>query len=220
LPLRLSCGSVSASPPNPGSDSPGQSPRDNTRSGLIVRLCVSRSTATNPNLGRYPIIHSKLSSSGQWMYPRTSMPSAREPLQPCQRPPRIFDAPRIVLRAHAILGDVDRRLHPRTGIPHARFQRLGPEFITHLRKLDSGLRSQIALRSDAAPRVRLHAQKIALRGSRQPEVVHLAAFPVPLALGPAGLFVLNRDAEARGMSPPSTIPRAPAEPEARSATAT
>ena len=33
--------------------------------GLIVRLCVARSTATIPNFGSKPDIHSKLSSSDQ-----------------------------------------------------------------------------------------------------------------------------------------------------------
>src|SRR5450631_243430 len=44
--------------------------------GFTVLLCVDKSTATIPNFGSNPDIHSKLSSNDHVTYPRTSTPSS------------------------------------------------------------------------------------------------------------------------------------------------
>ncbi len=92
-----------------------------------------------------------------------------------QRAPDVGDAPGVVLRANAVLGDDDGDLGDINGATNRGFQRLRPEFIAHLGQLNVLLlRRQRPFGAKALAGVRLHADEVIAAHGLQEDVVDLA----------------------------------------------
>src|ERR1700722_18257489 len=77
-----------------------------------------------------------------------------------QRAADVLDAAIVLVGADSVLGDDDRNFGDCAGLADVRFERFGPEFVTHQRGLDAGFRAQRAVGADAVARVSLNADEI------------------------------------------------------------
>ena len=158
--------------------------------GFTVRSNVVGSKAMRPNVILKPDVHSKLSSSVQCRYPRTSIPSAIARARPLSAPCGVL-APRVVVGGgEPVLGDHDRPARPLGGQPHRVLERLGVDLPTGLgRRRALGWR-QHAVGADELARVGLHGHEVVVARHVEPvELRRGAHLGQPLLAARRGLHV-------------------------------